>query len=106
MAIMATGGPLAGCLGTSTDATGSNGGVSVSGVSGGNGYAFSSGGGHAFSSGGSAGVKVVMARTVAVTRIPTPAPAVLLLLLLSARMEWPDPVAPPLAQSTCPESLR
>ena len=52
VAIMAAGGLLAGCMGTSTDATGSNGGDSMSGVSGGNGYAFSSGGGHAFSSGG------------------------------------------------------
>lgn len=42
--IMAAVGLLAGCLGTSTGATGDNGGVSISGVSGGNGYAFNSGG--------------------------------------------------------------
>jgi hypothetical protein len=41
--IIATVGLLAGCLGTSTGSTGSNGGVSINGVSDGNGYTFSSG---------------------------------------------------------------
>lgn len=44
VAIMAAGGLLAGCLGTSTGAPGSNGGVNINGVSGGTSYSFSSGG--------------------------------------------------------------
>jgi hypothetical protein len=55
VAIMAAGGLLAGCLGASTGDPGSNGGVSINGVSGSNGYSFSSGGGSSSSSGGGDG---------------------------------------------------
>lgn len=53
VAIMAAGGLLAGCMGASTGAPGTNGGVGINGVSGGNSYSFSSGGGGGGTSGDS-----------------------------------------------------
>lgn len=53
VAIMAAGGLLAGCMGASTGAPGTNGGVGINGVSSGNSYSFSSGGGGGGNSGDS-----------------------------------------------------
>lgn len=73
VAIMASGGLLAGCVGTSTGGPDGNGGIGINGVSGGNGYAFSRGGadgGYSYSdSDGVAGSGRLTTRTIDVSRV-------------------------------------